>query len=365
MSEVVRTWKRDGWQNRMSEAAATKNLGDNAIGYPEHMAVAEKRADIARRLNAGGVVHTPMAYFRMAMMLVVVFAASAFAQERIAAPSWYWTVLDQEQLVLWCDGRQIGNYYIEDGTYLPYLGQRQWGVPEDPPCPVPERFLRQLDARKNWRTQGVISPEGRGEVPHTGLHIRQVKPQSQPRGKPTKPAGKATAIQDFLPQAVTAGTEQVPNYSQMGSLTFVSNDDGTRANAAKQMFETAPELEAYRQRFGRVKAYGYEDFQHTSGCFKLDQDGRFRQTGFVALAQPSPPDAEGTATVTPIYECSSPGQFAGALRDARPDYDPNSTGNPLSAWETPHLVAAATFIGVAVVCTAVGLGMKHRPRRLL
>lgn len=304
-----------------------------------------------------------------AIVALSLAALAAPAQERLGMPEWYWTELPHcGQLALWHNCIQVGGYIIETGTYLPRIAPGRWGVPEDPPCDVPEKYLRQLDARKNWRTQGIVNPEGKHEVPHTGLHIRQVAPKTQPKlpkSVPAVPPRKVGAIQDYSPAALAAGAEQVPDYSAMPSLTFVAKDPAV-ADAALHLFQTAPELATWRDKYGaRAKAYGYDDFQHTSYGFKLDEDKQFQAGGFVAFAQPAP-DADGRAVVRkPIYEFSSAQQFAAALRDADPDYNPNPPSGPGAAaeWEPWQLYTAGGSIAGAIVLLSAVQGLRARRKR--
>lgn len=291
--------------------------------------------------------------------LIVAIPALARSAAPSVGSSYYWTVLGDEQLALWRrdTNTQIGVYLIATGTYYPRLGPGKFGVPEDPPASPPDQYVQKRDARGNWRTSGVTGPAGNGNgIPDTGLHVR------------TSPK-RAIQHSGPMPGAVQQAASAIPAFSTMPSITFVSKDkDGAAADAALKQFRTAPELAKWREKYGaRAKAYSADDFAHTGAAFKLDQDRTFQQTGFVALVQATPPDANDKAVVRSIYSFTSPAQFLSALRDADSGYDPNPLDPPpdsplaiLGTWEPWHMAAAGSLAAVALAVSGGTVVLRRR-----
>lgn len=290
-----------------------------------------------------------MSRFVIALLLLPLFAVPAMGQFQ---SEWYWTeITGSRQLALWHNGVQVGGLELDTMTYYPRYAPGNWGVPEDPPCNVPQEHMRAW-RKQHWKTHGVTGPSGDGKIPASGLHIRQVEPKSAPRQSASPPK---KLMKDIPQSRLGIGVNEIPSYDTMSRITFVAKD-GTVADNALKSFNTAPELTKWKQKYGSAaKAYSLEDFQHTGSAFKLDQDKQFAQTGFVALVQCEPPDADDKAVVHSIYAFDSATEFAAALRDADPNYDPNPPdgGVGLSEWQPWHY-AAAGGIGTAILACIGG-----------
>lgn len=296
----------------------------------------------------------PAAALVALLLLILLFVVPAWAQFAPVPSGWYWTN-DDEQALLWHDGLQHGNLVLDTLTYWPYLGNRQWGDVEDCPCVILEEFKAKYNAglKRDWMRNGVIGAPGKPSqegIPNTGLHVRPSrKAPPATRGKAVTPA---PPMKDFHQAVIAAGAAEVPAFEQMASLTFVSTD-GKAADAALKQFQESPALAKWRDKYGpRAKAYSLPDFQHTSSAFKLADDRQFAEAGFVALVQPDAPDANDRAAVHSIYAFGSAEDFAAALRDADPRYDPNPPdSSPLggAGWEPWHIATAGGLFSALVL----------------
>lgn len=336
MALVIRTWNRNGDRNFMDEEAALENLAKNAEGYPLDASYKHKRADVHRRLHDGEIVHTRLAFFRLAAALLAMLLCPFAAFGQFA--EWHWAQIDATEYALWHNGVQVGNYRLTDESYYPRLAPGRWGDACDCPCHIaPQIVMAQQQYRKDhWKTRGVLTAPPRTKR-STGLRYRNLPGAKPPQGElPDESKKRAKCDCPDCPPDCNCGCapvlqsrrlsddiEKIPDYSAMPSLTLVARNEAD-AKAALEMYEQAPELASWREKYGpRVKAYGLQEFQHTGAAFKLDQDRQFQESGFVALVQPQAPDAEGKAAVRSYYAWATPQQALKALRDADPAYDPN------------------------------------------
>lgn len=280
-----------------------------------------------------------------------------------AQPYYEWRVIDRDELSLWKNGQQIGNLQLDTLTYRPRLGPGRWGVPEDPPVDMPMQYIRQTSRKRLKPSEnGIMGPGGSSNIPNTGARIRQSHPTT-PKGKPKPPS----RIRNYGTQSLPQAAADIPDYGAMPSLTFVAKD-GAVADAALATFQSAPELAKWRDKYGaRAKAYSFDDFMQTSYAFKLDEDTRFKESGFVALAQPQAPDENDQAKVYSIYEFSSPTQFAGALRDANDRYHPDDqpdTPLPSAEWSIGHIVTASVLM-LTIPAVLAGVVLVRRRQGVL
>lgn len=266
-------------------------------------------------------------------------------------PSFWWTELAPDELALWKDGVQIGNYEVKTATYYPRLGPSRWGNPIDPPCIVPAAYRQKKHKHSQWHMNGIMGPAGEGEIPHSGTHLR--KPDRQHKHKAT-PRSELRHFGQGL-ENVEASAKEIPSFGDMASLTFVANDRD-QAEQALALFQSEPALAKWRDKYaGRAKAYSLEEFQKTSSAFKLDEDLTFAETGFVGLIQSEAPDGNGQARVHSFYSCNEAGDLLQALRDADPDYDPNESPiNPAGSSWSEIQVAVASFLGGVILCLFSG-----------
>lgn len=290
-------------------------------------------------------------------------------------PEWYWTKIDADQYALWHNAQQIGNYRISDESYFPRLAPGKWGDACECPCYLPPPIEAALASyrKEHWKTRGVLmSAPSIRKANGSGLKYRNLPMprEKAPEGElsdgrqrkarcdctdcpPECKCGCGHAAQ-LLESRAGDDVEKIPDYSTMPSLTLVAKDEAD-AKAALEMFEQAPELAHWRDKYGaRAKAYSAAEFQHTSYAFKLDRDKRFQETGFVALIQPESPDESGRAVVHSCYQWATPEDAAKGLRNADPGYDPNP---PPTLPETPSVSASpatATVWGKAIA--GLGLG---------
>src|SRR5579875_2864750 len=95
----------------------------------------------------------------LALLLLALPASAQFMPIPASQPQpeYYWTVIDGNELALWHNGVQIGNYVIDTETYYPRKAPGIWGVPEDPPVHLPTNYLANhpRSPKKSWRTHGV------------------------------------------------------------------------------------------------------------------------------------------------------------------------------------------------------------------
>src|SRR5579875_1411232 len=75
-------------------------------------------------------------------------------------PQWYWTYVNDNEVILWHNGIQKGNLLLDTLTYRPYIGFRKWGPVEDWPRQIPEE-LRPRTARRPSATSGLTALSAR------------------------------------------------------------------------------------------------------------------------------------------------------------------------------------------------------------
>ncbi|MGH7174644.1 MAG: hypothetical protein ACRELG_30635, partial [Gemmataceae bacterium] len=72
-------------------------------------------------------------------MRFVFVAIALFALAGVAAAGYEWRAFpdDKDELSLWKDGVQIGNFRVGENKYYPRLSTGVWGDPWPPPYPPP------------------------------------------------------------------------------------------------------------------------------------------------------------------------------------------------------------------------------------
>lgn len=104
--------------------------------------------------------------------LVLLFSACAVAAD------YHWRPFpdDQDQLSLWKDGVQLGNYRISEKKYYPLLSSGHWGDPCPPPYPPPQDVV----APGRIESDGTINfGLDRTRLPAPGKHLLDGKEVSK------------------------------------------------------------------------------------------------------------------------------------------------------------------------------------------
>src|SRR6516225_7078787 len=96
----------------------------------------------------------------------------------IAAAGYEWRTFpdDKDELSLWKDGLQLGNYRVSEKKYYPHLAPGVWGDPCPPPYPPP----RDVVAPGKIESDGTINfGLDRARVNPTGKHLLDGKEVSK------------------------------------------------------------------------------------------------------------------------------------------------------------------------------------------
>ncbi|SRR5579875_1799865 len=97
---------------------------------------------------------------------------------------------DKDQLSLWKDGVQLGNYRISERKYYPHRAAGVWGNPCPPPYPPPQDVLAPGKVERDGTINFGLD---RANLPAAGKHLLDGKEVSkeellQALGKPSLPA---------------------------------------------------------------------------------------------------------------------------------------------------------------------------------
>jgi len=229
-----------------------------------------------------------------------------------AAGGYEWRTFADEpdQLSLWHDGRQLGNWRISTREYLPLLAPGIWGDPCPPPYPPPQDVV----APGKIETDGTINfGLERSRLP-AGRHLLNGKEVSK----------------DELLQAL--GSAKVPDDSQWLSLTIIG-PDGMRQKVISDL-QSSPSLAPWKDRL-KVQDYSPDHWA-------------IKDTGFVTTGQPTiycqAPDGR---VLHRQDEYRGPEALAQVLRQVDPQYKPEKDpdlNKGLAGIPLPLLIGGAVVL---------------------
>ncbi|HTU17726.1 MAG TPA: hypothetical protein VMG10_06645 [Gemmataceae bacterium] len=218
--------------------------------------------------------------------LFVTIALLALAASAAAGYEWRSFPDEKNELSLWKDGVQVGNYRISEKMYYPRLASGVWGDPCPPPYPPPDVV-----------TPGKIDSDGiinfgleRSHISAAGKHLL---------------GGKEVSKEELL-QAL--GKSSLPDDSQWLSLTIIG-PEAARQKVLSDL-QGSPYLSPWK---GRIKVKDYPpDHWAVKGA------------GFVTTGNPTIYCQAPDGTVLhrqDVYR--GPEALAEVLRKADPTYNPD------------------------------------------
>ena len=147
---------------------------------------------------------------------------------------------DPDQVALWRDGRQLGNYRFSTGEYFPLLARGTWGAASPSPAPPPTKI--EADGTINFGLE-------LGKMPATGKHILN---------------GKEVTKAEILE---ALGKPRLPDDSQWLCLTIIGSDAERRA--VLDDLHSSPALAPWRDRL-KVQDYSPDHWTVRDAGFKCD-----------------------------------------------------------------------------------------------
>jgi len=232
-------------------------------------------------------MHTFFLRFLAAALLIL-------AQRTAVAGPYEWRTFPDEpdQLWLWHEGRQLGNWRISTREYLPRLAPGVWGEPCPPPYPPPQDVL----APGKIESDGTINfGLERSRLSAAGKHLLDGKEVS-----------KDQLLQALGPPRKGEG---LPADSQWPSLTIIG-PEAAREKVLSDL-QSSPFLTPWK---GRLKVQDYPP-DHWA----------VRDAGFVTIGQPTiycqAPDG---AVLHRQDEYRGPQALAEVLRQVDPQYRPEN-----------------------------------------
>ena len=218
--------------------------------------------------------------------LFVAVALFALADSAVAGYEWRSFPDEKDELSLWQDGVQVGNYRISEKRYYPHLASGVWGDACPPPYPPPRDVM----------TPGKIESDGtinfgldRTRIPAAGKRLLN---------------GKEVSKEEVL-QAL--GKPSVPDDSQWLSLTVIG-PEGVRQKVLSDL-QSSPFLTPWKDRL-KVKDYPPDHWA-------------VKDAGFVTTGNPTIYCQAPDGTVLhrqDVYR--GPEALAEVLRKADPSYNP-------------------------------------------
>jgi len=167
----------------------------------------------------------------MNRLLLSAFIACCLASAALGADyEWRTFPDDSDQVSLWRDGRQLGNYRFSTRTYYPRLAPDVWGEPCAPPYPPPGGEL-----------PAQVEPDG---TMNFGLDLSRMAPS----GKHIL-NGKEVSKQTILE---ALGEPRIPDDSRWLCLTIIGSD-ASRQRVLDDL-QSSPALAPWR---GRIKVQEY------------------------------------------------------------------------------------------------------------
>jgi hypothetical protein len=219
-------------------------------------------------------------------LFLVPLTLLAFAAAAVAGHEWRSFPDDKNELALWKDGVQLGNYRVSEKKYYPHLAPGVWGDPCPPPYPPPLDVV----APGKIESDGTINfGLDRARVNPTGKHLLD---------------GKEVSKEELL-QAL--GQPRLPDDSQWPSITII----GPEAARKKVLSDlrNSPILTPWKERF-KVQDYPPDHWA-------------VRDAGFVTTGQPTIYCQAADGTVLHRQdEYRGPQALAEVLRKADPAYQP-------------------------------------------
>jgi hypothetical protein len=213
-------------------------------------------------------------------LLVVLVAAVPL---RAASGGYEWRSFpdDKDQISLWREGVQVGNYRLSEAAYYPRLGPGRWGNPCPPPCPPPSSIER--DGTLNY-----------------GLDTRRIKPAGKHQLN-----GRDVSREEILE---ALGDTGVRDDRDQLFITIIGG-----ASERRQVLDdlaNAPALAGWK---GRLKVHDYEPAHWAVKDAGFKTDGR--PTIYVQA-----PDGK---VLHRQDDYRGPQALAEALRKADPRYQPD------------------------------------------
>ncbi len=219
-------------------------------------------------------------------LLFVPLVLLTFAAAAVAGYEWRSFPDDPNELALWRDGVQIGNYRVREKMYYPHRAPGVWGEPCPPPYPPPQDVVK----------PGKIESDGtinfgldRARLPAAGKHLLD---------------GKEVSKEELL-QAL--GPARVPDDSQWPSLTIIG-PEATRKRVLNDL-QSSSLLTPWKERI-KVRDYPPDHWA-------------VRDAGFVTTGQPTIYCQAPDGTVLHRQdEYRGPEALAEVLRKVDPAYRP-------------------------------------------
>lgn len=220
-----------------------------------------------------------MSRFLLAVLLAWVLCSAPLC----AGYEWRSFADDKDQIALWQDGRQLGNYRVSSGEYFPRLAAGVWGEPAAPPYPPPIYPARiEADGTLNFGLDRTHLRAG-------GRHLLNGKEVS-----------KAELLQAL-------GEPRLRDDSKWLSLTVIGSE-AARKKVLNDL-QISPALAPWKD---RIKVQDY-----------APQHWAVRDAGFVTNGQPTIYCQAADGTVLHRQdEYRGPEALAEVLRQADPTYRP-------------------------------------------
>ncbi|HTU90062.1 MAG TPA: hypothetical protein VMF69_08190 [Gemmataceae bacterium] len=218
---------------------------------------------------------------------------------------------EADQLSLWHDGRQLGNWRLSTREYLPLLASGVWGDPCPPPYPPPQDVV----APGKVETDGTINfGLERSRLSAAGKHLLNGKEVSK----------------DELLQAL--GSATLPDDSQWPSLTIIG-PEAMRQKVISDL-QSSPFLTPWKDRL-KVQDYAPDHWA-------------VKEAGFITTGQPTIYCQAPDGTVLHRQEeYRGPEALAEVLRQVDPQYKPEKDpdlNKGLAGIPLPLLIGGAVVL---------------------
>jgi hypothetical protein len=230
-----------------------------------------------------------------------------------AAYEWRTFPDEPDQLSLWQDGRQLGNWRISTREYLPLLAPGTWGDPCPPPYPPPQEVV----APAKIESDGTLNfGLDRARLSGAGKHLLN---------------GREVRKEELL-QAL--GPARLTDDSQWPSLTIIGPEAGRQKVLSD--LQSSPLLAPWKDRL-KVQDYAPDHWA-------------VRDAGFVTTGQPTIYCQAPDGTVLHRQdEYRGPEALAEVLRQVDPLYKPEQDPDLNKGWagiSWPLLIGGAVVLFV-------------------